>query len=92
MIGRGRKILERAWGEDTWGKKADAMKVEAIRWYSLAPEERVIEECAELLDVSPEEARRMLLDEKIGEDLDRRQRFILTAAKHAYYSTWRWQG
>ncbi|MBD0328420.1 MAG: hypothetical protein ICV68_18550, partial [Pyrinomonadaceae bacterium] len=92
MIGRGRKILERAWGEDTWRKKADAMKVEASRWYSLAPKDRVVEECAELLDVSPREARRMLLDEKVGEDLDRRQRFILTAAKYAYYySTGRWQ-
>jgi hypothetical protein len=61
MIGRGRKILERAWSEDTWQKKADAMKVEAMRWYSLAPEERVVEECAELLGVSPQEARCMLL-------------------------------
>ena len=84
--------MEKAWGEDTWRKKAGAMRVEARRWYSLAPEERVIEECAELLGVSPEEARRMLLDEKIGEDLDRRQRFILRAAKDAYYSTGRWQG
>jgi len=92
IIGRGRKILEKAWGEDTWRKKADAMKVEARRWYSLAPDERVIEECAELLGVSPQEARRMLLGEKISEDLDRRQRFILTAAKYAYYSTGRWQG
>ena len=85
MIGRGRKILERAWGKDTWRKKADAMKIEASRWYSLAPKDRVVEECAELLGVSPQEARRMLLDEKVGEDLDRRQRFILTAAKYAYY-------
>jgi len=93
MIGRGRKILERAWGEDTWRKKADAMKVEAIRWYSLAPEERVIEECAELLGVSPQEAQRMLLDEKVGEDLNHRQRFALAAAKVAYYySTGPWQG
>src|SRR5215203_1441446 len=92
LIGRGRKILEKAWDEDTWRKKADAMKVEARRWYSLAPDERVIEECAELLGVSPQEARRMLLGEKISEDLDRRQRFILTAAKYAYYSTGRWQG
>lgn len=87
MIGRGRKILERAWGEDTWRKKADEMKVEAIRWYRLASEERVVEECAELLGVSTQDARRMLLDEKFGEDLDHRQRFVLAAAKAAYYSS-----
>jgi hypothetical protein len=87
MIVRGRKILEGAWSEDTWRKKADAMKAEAIRWHSLAPEERVVEECAELLGVSPQEARRMLLDEKFGKDLDYRQRFVLAAAKVVYYST-----
>jgi hypothetical protein len=86
MVLRGRDILERAWGKDGWRKEAEAMKAEAARWYSLTPEERIVEECAELLGVSPQEARRMLLDEEISEELDDRQRFILGASKVSYYT------
>jgi hypothetical protein len=85
MVIRGRGILERVWGKDGWREKADAMKAEAMRWYSLTPEERVVEECAELLDVSPQEAQRMLLDKEIDEELDDRQRIILVASKISYY-------
>jgi hypothetical protein len=92
MVLRGRDILERAWGKDGWREKAEAMKAEAARWYSLTPEERVVEECAELLGVSLQEARRMLLDEEISEELDRRQRFILAASKIEYYRAVHQQG
>ena len=85
MVLRGRDLLERAWGKDGWREKAEAMKAEAARWYSLTPEERIVEECAELLGVSSQEARRMLLDDEIGEELDDRQRFILGASKLSYY-------
>jgi len=85
MVARGRDILERAWGKDGWRKKAEAMKAEAARWYALTPIERVVEECAELLGVSPQEAQRMLADEEVGEDLDDRQRFIVGASKLEYY-------
>src|SRR5829696_3558278 len=85
MVARGRDILQRAWGKDGWRKQAEAMKAEAARWYALTPLERVVEECAELLSVSPREARRMLEDEEVGDDLDDRQRFILGASKLEYY-------
>jgi hypothetical protein len=85
MVDRGRDILERACGKDGWREKAEAMKAEAARWYSLTPEERVVEECAELLGVSPQEAQRMLLDEEISEELDDRQSSILVASKISYY-------
>jgi hypothetical protein len=85
MVARGKDILERAWGRDGWRKKAEAMKAEAARWYALTPLERVVEECAELLGVSPQEAQRILEDEEVGEDLDDRQRFIIGASKLEYY-------
>jgi hypothetical protein len=85
MVARGRDILERAWSKDGWRKQAEAMKAEATRWYALTPIERVVEECAELLGVSPQEARRMLEDEEVGEELDERQRFIIGASKLEYY-------
>jgi len=85
MVVRGRDILERAWGKDGWRKKAEAMKAEASQWYALTPIERVVEECAELLGVSPQEAQRILEDEEVGEDLDDRQRFIIGACKREYY-------
>jgi hypothetical protein len=85
MVARGRDILERAWGRDGWRKKAEALKAEAARWYALTPIERVVEECAELLGVSPKEARRMLEDEEVDDDLDDRQRFIIGASKREYY-------
>jgi hypothetical protein len=85
MVARGRDILERAWGKDGWRKKAEAMKAEATRWYALTPIERVVEECAELLGISPQEARRMLEDEEVGEELDDRERFIVGASKLEYY-------
>jgi hypothetical protein len=85
MVARGRDILERAWGKDGWRKEAEAMKAEAARWYALTPIERVVEECAELLGVSPKEARRMLEDEEVDDDLDDRQRFIIGASKREYY-------
>jgi hypothetical protein len=92
MVARGRDILERAWGRDGWRKKAEAMKVEAARWYALTPIERVVEECAELLGVSPQEARRVLEDEEVGEELDDRQRFIVGASKLEYYRAVQQQG
>src|SRR5215204_1783302 len=85
MVARGRDILERAWGKDGWRKQAEAMKAEVARWYALTPIERVVEECAELLGVSPQEAQRMLADEEVGEELDDRQRFIIGACKREYY-------
>ena len=85
IVVRGRGILERVWSKEGWREKADAMKAEAMRWYSLTPEERVVEECAELLGVSPQEAQRMLLDNEIDEELDDRQQIILVASKISYY-------
>jgi hypothetical protein len=85
MVARGRDILQRAWGKDGWRKQAEAMKAEAARWYALTPLERVVEECAELLGVSPQEARRILEDEEVGEELDDRQRFFIGASKLEYY-------
>jgi hypothetical protein len=85
MVARGRDILERAWGKDGWRKQAEAMKAEATRWYALTPLERVVEECGELLGVSPQEAQRMLEDEEVGEDLDDRQRIIVGVSKLEYY-------
>ena len=92
MVVRGRGILERAWGKDGWRKKAESMKAEAARWYALTPEERVVEECAELLGVSPQEARRMLESEEVGEELDDRQRFIVGASKLFYYEAIKQRG
>jgi hypothetical protein len=86
MAARGRDILERTWGKDGWSEKAEAMKVEAARWYSLTPEERFVEECAELLGVSHQDAQRMLLDEEVDEELTDRQRFIVGACKVVYYT------
>jgi hypothetical protein len=85
MVARGRDILERAWGKDGWRKKAEAMKAEAARWYALTLIERVVEECAELLGVSPQEALRFLEDEEVGEELDDRQRIIVGVSKLEYY-------
>ena len=40
MVGRGKSILEAAFGEDGWRKRIEAMKAEKKRWESLSPEER----------------------------------------------------
>jgi hypothetical protein len=40
MVGRGRSILETAFGEEGWRKRIEAMKVEKKRWELLSPEER----------------------------------------------------
>jgi hypothetical protein len=40
MVGRGKSILEAAFGEEGWRKRIEAMKAEKKRWESLSPEER----------------------------------------------------
>ncbi len=43
MVGRGRKVLERALGEKGWQRQAEVMRSEAARWHSLDETQRQAE-------------------------------------------------
>ena len=53
MVERGRRILERALGEEGWRTQIEAMRSEAQRWFSLTEAEREAEIEAEALGHTP---------------------------------------
>jgi hypothetical protein len=68
MVGRGRRILEDAFGKEAWQQRVEIMKAEKVRWRSLSPEERDRETDIEMsalnLGISVEEARRRAEDRR----------------------------
>jgi hypothetical protein len=69
MVGRGRSILETAFGEEGWRKRIEDMKAEKKRWDSLSPEERRKEVATHAIVLEftwPFEVVRQLVDENPG--------------------------
>jgi hypothetical protein len=66
MVGRGRRTLKAALGEDGWKEHVRAMKEEAEAWRSRSPVQRRAELEAEALGVPYEEVLR-----RLGEELRR---------------------
>jgi hypothetical protein len=64
MVERGRRILDAAYEEEGWQWKAEAMKAEKTRWWSLTEAARIreiqLEGLAHDFDVSLQEARRWI--------------------------------
>jgi len=63
MVGRGRKILERALGAEGWQEHTEAMKAEAERWRALSEAEQEAEDSVEHLGLPYEEALRRAEEE-----------------------------
>jgi len=63
MVSRGRKVLERALGEDGWRQKAAAMKSRLKSHRSLRPHEQFIADCAVDWGVSFELASKIIVEE-----------------------------
>jgi hypothetical protein len=63
MVGRGRRTLKAALGEDRWKEHVRAMKSEAEAWRSRSPLERQAELEAEALGVPYDEVLRRLEEE-----------------------------
>ena len=63
MVGRGRRTLKAALGEDGWKEHVRAMKEEAQAWHSRSPLQRQAELEAEALGVPYEEVLRPLEEE-----------------------------
>jgi hypothetical protein len=63
MVGRGRRALKAALGEDRWKEHVRAMKDEAEAWRSRSPVQRQAELEAEALGVPYDEVLRRLEEE-----------------------------
>lgn len=60
MVGRGRKLLEQALGDEGWRGQIQAMQAEASRRAHLTQTERQTEDVAEALDIPTDKARELV--------------------------------